>query len=182
MEGQVTLGDDDFDAFVLGELRGLLRLAHALTGNSHDAWDLVQETLVTVGLHWRRIERRGAASSFARTTLIRLNIKRWRRAVRETVAAVPDRAPSAEVDQVPVLSDTVRAALMGLGRRQRTTIVLRYLYDLTLREIAAEMDCQIGTVKSQLFRAEGHLRASLAPQTRPEDETPAPYPAGGTMS
>jgi predicted DNA-binding protein YlxM (UPF0122 family) len=46
----------------------------------------------------------------------------------------------------------MRQALMRLGRRQRTTVVLRHLYDMNLQEIADHMGCSVETVKSQLSR------------------------------
>ena len=155
--------DDDFEAVVVGELPRLVRLGHALTGNPNDAWDLAQETLLRVGTHWRQLDRSAAASRYARTTLVRLNVSRWRRIRREVLGELPDRPALEVTEQVPHLSSPIQDALMTLGPRQRTTVVLRHLYDMTLQEIADEMDCSLGTVKSQLSRAEANLRARLAP-------------------
>jgi DNA-directed RNA polymerase specialized sigma24 family protein len=47
--------DNGFDAFAEAETPRLLGLAYALTGSPHDAWDLVQEALVRVGMRWRRL-------------------------------------------------------------------------------------------------------------------------------
>lgn len=47
--------DEAFEEFVAAETPRLLRIAFALTGNRHDAWDLVQETLVRVGSRWSRL-------------------------------------------------------------------------------------------------------------------------------
>ena len=41
--------DAELSAFVEAQSAVLLGFAHALTGNRHDAWDLLQETLVRVG-------------------------------------------------------------------------------------------------------------------------------------
>lgn len=51
-----------FGEFVDAALPRLLGLAHILVGNPHDAWDLTQETLARVGLHWRRVDRSGNRS------------------------------------------------------------------------------------------------------------------------
>src|SRR5688572_11359938 len=71
----------EFDAFVVAQLRRLLGLATALTGNTHDAWDLTQETLARTGERWHRVETDLAA--YARTVMVRLNIDRIRRLPRE---------------------------------------------------------------------------------------------------
>ena len=128
-------------------------------------------------LIWRRLNRSGSPSGYARTTLVRLNISRWRRLRREVLGDTPDTPSAAAVDQVPSLSPPIQQALLALGPRQRTTVVLRHLYDLSLAEIAAEMDCWVGTVKSQLSRAEAQLRARLALQ----DQLPTPQTLTGDL-
>ena len=131
--------DEEFETFVVLEQPRLLRLGYALTGSQHDARDLAQDTLVAVGLNWRKVKRSSAASAYARTTLVRLNIRRWRRGRHEVLVEPPDAAAAGADDSVPGLSRELTAALNSLGSRQRTTIVLRHIYDLSLIQIAAEM-------------------------------------------
>jgi RNA polymerase sigma-70 factor (sigma-E family) len=152
---------DDFESFVVAVLPRLVRLGNALTGSPHDAWDLAQETLLRVGGRWKRLERSDSAERYARTTMVRLNISRWRSVRREVLGGAAEQEAPLVIDQVPRVSAPIQDALMRLGRRQRTTVVLRHLYELSLREIADEMDCSLGTVKSQLHRAEAHLREQL---------------------
>jgi RNA polymerase sigma factor (sigma-70 family) len=52
------------------------------------------------------------------------------------------------------------AALRRLGPRQRAVVVLRYWLGLTEAEAAAELNCSVGTVKSQASRALATLRQS----------------------
>jgi RNA polymerase sigma factor (sigma-70 family) len=52
------------------------------------------------------------------------------------------------------------AALRRLGPRQRSVVVLRYWLGLTEAETAAELNCSVGTVKSQASRALATLRQS----------------------
>ncbi len=47
----------------------------------------------------------------------------------------------------------VRQAVESLPDRQRVTLVLAYYQGLTYREVATALDCSIGTVKTQMFRA-----------------------------
>lgn len=152
----------EFEAFVDGELARLLGYARVLTGNDHDAWDLVQEGLVRVGLRWGRIERSGNPAAYTRTTLVRLNIDRLRRRGREHPVAEP---PDGVV--LPKLPEGVEpwlvAALAGLTPRQRTALVLRYVDDLDVAGVAAAMRCSSGTAKSHLSRGLQRLR-DLAPE------------------
>ena len=52
------------------------------------------------------------------------------------------------------------AALQRLGPRQRAVVVLRYWLGLSETEAAAELNCSVGTVKSQASRALATLRQS----------------------
>jgi RNA polymerase sigma factor (sigma-70 family) len=50
-------------------------------------------------------------------------------------------------------------AVRSLPPRQRVTIVLRYLDDMSEADTAAAMGCSVGTVKSQSAKALATLRA-----------------------
>lgn len=169
---------EDFEAFAAAELPRLLRLGHAVTGSSHDAWDLAQETLVTMGVRWNRIRRHGGAPSYARTTLVRLAIRSSHKRRREAPTPDLDRVDGPAAEPVPGLSTEMTAALNALGARQRTTVVLRHVYDLSLTQIADEMDCSLGTVKSQLSRAEHRLRSELAQALATGADPAAAVPKG----
>ncbi len=147
---------EGFADFAAAQLPRLLGLAHALTGNPHDAWDLTQETLVRMAERWRRsqFEEPGA---YARTVMVRLNIDRVRRVRREL--PLPRRvAEEAPVQAVGDLDPWLVEALATLSPRQRTALALRYVEDLDVRGIAARMRCSEGTVKSQLSRGTERLR------------------------
>lgn len=152
----------EFAEFVDGEIPRLLGYARALTGNDHDAWDLVQECLVRVGQRWSSIDRSGNPAGYARTTLVRLNVDRLRRIGREgptnDVPTEPALDPAPEGIE-PWLLD----ALNALPPRQRTALVLRYVDDLDLRGIAEAMGCSVGTAKSHVSRGLQTLR-QLAPR------------------
>ena len=47
----------------------------------------------------------------------------------------------------------VRQAVKSLPDRQRVTLVLAYYQGLSYREVATVLDCSVGTVKTQMFRA-----------------------------
>jgi len=159
-----------FTAFVDAELPRLLGYAHVLTGNEHDAWDLTQEALARVGLRWSRMDAAGNPGAYARTILVRLNIDRLRRLRREhprerlPEVAIQDRYAA---DVAPWLM----AGLAGLTPRQRTAVVLRFVDDLDMAGIAAEMHCSLGTAKSHLSRGLQRLRDCATGATIVENST-----------
>ncbi|HTJ33044.1 MAG TPA: sigma-70 family RNA polymerase sigma factor [Dactylosporangium sp.] len=75
-----------------------------------------------------------------------------RRADRLGAARPPE--PPQGVDEALVL----RAALARVPRRQQAVIVLRYLCDLPVEEVAGILGCSAGTVKSQCARGLATLR------------------------
>ncbi len=66
------------------------------------------------------------------------------------------------------IAQTVNDAVAGLPEDLRTAITLRELEGLSYEEIAAIMQCPIGTVRSRIFRA----RETIAGKLRPLLDTP----------
>jgi RNA polymerase sigma-70 factor, ECF subfamily len=58
---------------------------------------------------------------------------------------------------------TVNEAIEQLPEDLRTAIVLREVEGLSYEEIAAAMDCPVGTVRSRIFRAREAIDRSLKP-------------------
>ena len=146
----------DFSSFAAAQTPSLLGLAHALTGNPHDAWDLVQETLARMGERWGRT-RFDEPAAYARTVMTRLNIDRVRRLRRELpLLSQPDTGPPVEL--VGAVDTWLVEALATLSPRQRTALALRYVEDLDVRGIAERMGCSEGTVKSLLSRGTARLK------------------------
>ncbi len=153
---------EEFEVFVDSEMSRLFGYSRALTGNDHDAWDLVQEALVRVGMRWSHVERSGDPAAYTRKTLARLNIDRLRRRRRELpVAEVPDAAVAAP--RPGGVDPWLAAAIDMLTPRQRTALVLRYVDDLDVAGIADVMRCSLGTARSHLSRGLQRLR-ELAPE------------------
>jgi len=61
------------------------------------------------------------------------------------------------------IGQTVNAAMEALPEELRTAIVLREIDGMSYEEIAAIMDCPIGTVRSRIFRAREAVAAKLRP-------------------
>lgn len=66
------------------------------------------------------------------------------------------------------MEQTVVRAVEGLPEELRTAITLREVEGLSYEEIAKQMDCPIGTVRSRIFRA----REAIDEQLRPLMDTP----------
>jgi RNA polymerase sigma-70 factor, ECF subfamily len=61
------------------------------------------------------------------------------------------------------IRETVNGAMKELPEDLRTAIVLREIDGLSYEEIAAAMDCPVGTVRSRIFRAREAIDRKLRP-------------------
>ena len=61
------------------------------------------------------------------------------------------------------IGETVNVAMEALPEELRTAIVLREIEGLSYEEIAAIMECPIGTVRSRIFRAREAISEKLKP-------------------
>ncbi|MER5332474.1 SigE family RNA polymerase sigma factor [Micromonospora sp. NPDC049460] len=152
-----------YEEFADSRLAALLRYAVMLTGDPHQAQDLVQDTMVRVQLNWRRVARADSPERYVRRMLTNQYVD-WRRGSwmrRVLLRAEPDDAVPVPADhaQHAVDRDQVWSWLSGLPRRQRATLVLRYYEDLPDAEIADILGCAVGTVRSSISRALATLRA-----------------------
>jgi RNA polymerase sigma-70 factor (sigma-E family) len=152
---------EDFAEFVREALPGLLRYGHMLTGNPHDAADLVQTVLEKLGARWNVIVRKtGDPVAYARKAMVNAHVSRWRRSRRESLLAeLPDTPEEPRSD--PFDNEPLWEALRGLPPRQRAVLVLRYYEELSEAEIAAVLGVSRGTVKSQASKAMANLRERL---------------------
>jgi RNA polymerase sigma-70 factor (sigma-E family) len=152
---------DGFDEFVREALPGLLRYGYLLTGNPHDAADLVQTVLEKVGARWSSVVRKtGDPVSYTRKAMANSHVSRWRRTRREQlIADIPDVRGVADRD--PFENEPLWTLLRELPPRQRAVVVLRYYQDLSEQEIATALGISRGTVKSQTSKAMATLRGRL---------------------
>jgi RNA polymerase sigma-70 factor (sigma-E family) len=164
--------DEEFEAFVRAAGPGLLRFAHTLTLDPHAAADLTQESLVRVGVAWRRVDPERNPVGYAQRTMVNAFLSGRRRSWRETPIGAPadagrDDPALADVDAV----GAVRDLLAGLPPRQRAAVAMRYLLDLPDEVIADQLGISTGTVRSQISRGLATLRTADPATTDQEVES-----------
>ena len=75
----------------------------------------------------------------------------------------PNFVPRDLLTEPMEIAATVNRAMEALPEDLRTAITLREIEGLTYEEIAAVMNCPIGTVRSRIFRARDAIAAELRP-------------------
>jgi len=153
--------DAAYLAYVNGRIPALRRIAYLLSGDEHQADDLVQETITKLYARWPRISAVDNVDAYTHTMLVRafLDEKRrgwWR--VR-LFGSPPDHA--ANVAGIAEDRAMLRGALAKVAPRQQAVLVLRYLCDQSVAEVAEMLGCSEGTVKSQTRHGLDTLRKIL---------------------
>jgi RNA polymerase sigma-70 factor (sigma-E family) len=152
----------EYVEFVTAALPKVRRLAYLLCGDWHRADDLVQQTFIALYTRWRRVRVVEHLDAYVRAMIVRSYLSERRRAWSTRVNltdSVPDRA-SFDRPDVEIRS-LVREALNGVPPRQRAVLVLRFLCDLSVVEVAEVLGCSPGTVKSQSSHGLAALRRML---------------------
>jgi RNA polymerase sigma-70 factor (sigma-E family) len=150
----------------------LVRTAYLLCGDSHEAHDLVQVTLMRVHRRWRSIERTDQPQAYARRVLINLAASFWRRRLRAPLLALTAAGDPGAPDPAAAFADRAELweAVMALPPRTRAVLVLRYFEDLSEAETSAALGCSVGSVKSQASRGIARLRETLTAQRQNDSE------------
>jgi RNA polymerase sigma-70 factor, ECF subfamily len=165
-----VVATDEFDAFYRGTSQRLARYAYGLTGDAAEAQDLTQEAYARAWRRWRSVRAHDEPEAWLRVVVTRLATDRWRRLGVRRAAAAALRPP--EPAQPP--SETTLllvAALRTLPLAQRRAVVLHYLVDRSVADIANETQTSVNTVKSWLARGRAGLAAALGDLNPSTDET-----------
>ncbi|MGP3982106.1 SigE family RNA polymerase sigma factor [Streptomyces sp. KR80] len=149
-----------FTAYVQERRASLYATAYHLTGDRHEAEDLLQSALFSTYRAWDRISDKGAVGGYLRRTMTNLHISAWRR--RKLNEYPTEELPETVGDQDAMRGTELRAvlwqALARLPELQRTMLVLRYYEGRTDPEIADILNISVGTVKSSIWRSLRRLR------------------------
>ncbi|MBH5336563.1 SigE family RNA polymerase sigma factor [Streptomyces pactum] len=149
-----------FTAYVQERRASLYATAYHLTGDRHEAEDLLQSALFSTYRAWDRISDKAAVGGYLRRTMTNLHISAWRR--RKLNEYPTEELPETAGDHDAMRGTELRAvlwqALARLPEAQRTMLVLRYYEGRTDPEIADILNISVGTVKSSIWRSLRRLR------------------------
>jgi RNA polymerase sigma factor (sigma-70 family) len=136
--------------------RRLVIQVYAFCGDLHAAEDAVQDAFVTALRKKSQLARVSNPEAWVRAVALNRVRHGWRHAsvVRRYQVKVP--GPQGPVDVGPEHVAIV-TALGEVDADQREAVVLHYLADLPVADVAAQLGVPEGTVKSRLSRARGRL-------------------------
>jgi RNA polymerase sigma-70 factor (ECF subfamily) len=150
---------------LLSETAWLRRLCTALLRDTHAADDLAQDTMLVA------LRQKGAAPQTPRAWLTtvarRLARRHRRRAARregvEAAASRPEALPAtADLVDRALVHRTAVDAVLHLAEPYRTTLLLRYLEELPLHEVARRTGVPVETARSRQKRGLAMVRQALS--------------------
>jgi RNA polymerase sigma-70 factor (ECF subfamily) len=152
----------------------IYRTALAITGDRLAAEEILQETFLRAFKHINNVREGVSLSPWLYRIAVNLAYdraarrRRWLAAldgIIEPLVTSSVASPEQMVEERE-LYELVYEAINKLKFKQRATLVLFYLHDFSLVEIAEIMDCPVGTVKSRLHYARENLRRELLADQR----------------
>jgi len=164
----VPVQTDDFEEFYEASYCRVVALVAAIVGDRHQAEDIAQEAFSRALTRWQRIARYELPEAWVRKVALRLTIDAARRTRRvkimSALLAVGQRAALSDRYDMhdPLEATALSVALMRLPLPQRQVLVLYYLADLPVDDIARDCGVSVGTVRTRLAAARQRLHRELA--------------------
>lgn len=132
------------------------RLAWRCTGNEQDALDVLQETFIYLLKKLPGLQLTASMTTFLYPVVKHLSLNLRRRHSPETDEEILLTVPAPAEPSAPRAE--LAAVLAALSQEQREVVLMRFLDDMSLDEIAVALGVPTGTIKSRLHRALEILR------------------------
>ena len=155
----------------------VFQLCFRMLGNRHEAEDMAQEAFVRayVNIHTFNIKLKFSTWLYRIATNLcidRIRKKKPDYYLDAEVAgtdglnmysqiAADIENPSDEVESLEI-HDTIQKEILKLPEKYRSVIVLKYIDELSLKEISEILDMPVGTVKTRIHRGREALRKQLS--------------------
>jgi RNA polymerase sigma-70 factor (ECF subfamily) len=174
--GRTTASAESFEQAIAQHHAVIRKLVQRLLGWTSDAEDVLQDSYLKAWRSWGRFR----GECHVRTWLARIAINQCRSHHRRKMLGLgllarlwggptPREAPAADLPaEQRDRAAQIRLAVNALRPRDREVIVLHYLEEMSIADVATLLQTTRGAVEVRLSRARNRLRAVL--ENRPTDE------------
>lgn len=153
-----------FSEVYASHFRTVVRAAFAVCGDREMSEDAAQEAFARAWIRWRRLQGQSWIVGWLAKTAMHIATRDLARTRRlGLLRSVPASIQEPADDQI-VAAQLLAEHLMSLPPRQREAVVLHYVTDLPIEEVARNMSCAVGTVKAHLAKARPKLRTFVRGQ------------------
>lgn len=151
--------NDEFEEFFANHYSVVERSIALTIGDRARAEEVTQEAFARAFRRWRSVSTMDRPVAWLYVVALNAERSRWR---REQNAPSPEPVEtSTDHSGAVVTTMMLREAIVRLPPRQRAAIVLRYLADLSIAEVARTMGVADGTVKATIHHALKSLRVDV---------------------
>ena len=164
----MALSRADFVDSIHEHAPALYRIAFRMTGDSHDAEDVVQDTLRSAWKSRASFQHGRGQRRWLAAILRRRVIDRWRGPGRKLIFLGDGlfNVPTAAIDPTSdELTDEMQRALSRVPPKLRAPLLLVIVSELTYQETADTLGIPLGTVLSRVSRARQRLRQNYLAAT-----------------
>jgi len=154
----------------------IYHLGYRMLNQKQEAEDIVQETFLRVYMNLERYDENQKFSTWIYRIATNLCIDRLRK--RKPSYSIDAEVTDGETtdwhallaskdagpDEELILSETqtnIREAIQTLPEKYKAVVVLRYLHDMSLQEIADVLNMPVTTIKTRVHRGREFLRKKL---------------------
>ena len=156
---------DAFEDLIAVMERPLLYYAASLTGDSDSALDVLQEVWIRVFRGIRKLKDPGSLRSWLYSITHGIAVDRIRKNYSREQAEKVQFEEFQEAEEPSFAAEDAAAihqALSEIGLKHREVLVLHFLEDLSMAEIAEVVGCSEGTVKSRIHYAKRAMKEILS--------------------
>lgn len=142
--------------------RELYHYAYRLSGNSHTAEDLVQETLLRAWRSFDKLQNPAAIKGWLKTIVRRENARRFERIQpRESDVSPEELGSERKAYDTSTEAFVLRRAIGKLPPEYSEPLILKVIHGYSQKEIGERLGISSAGVGTRLFRARQKLRAAI---------------------
>ncbi|QOR66816.1 RNA polymerase sigma factor SigW [Cytobacillus suaedae] len=174
---QIKNGDQNAFAEIVELYKDkVFQLCYRMLGNRHEAEDIAQEAFLRAYVNIHSYDTKRKFSTWLYRIATNLSIDRIRKKKPDyyldaevagtegltmySQVAADVSLPEDEVESLE-LQETIQKEILKLPDKYRSVIVLKYIDELSLKEISEILDLPVGTVKTRIHRGREALRNQL---------------------
>ncbi|MGB5834265.1 MAG: sigma-70 family RNA polymerase sigma factor [Thiohalocapsa sp.] len=159
------INNTEFDLLAKTHWKALYKYAYRLSGNSHTAEDLVQDSLMRAWRSFDKLQNPAAVKGWLKTIVRRENARRF-----ERIQPLQSTIPTEEISAARKTYDTsteafvLRRAVDALPKEYSQPLIMQVLHGYSQQEIGDRLGLSSAGVGTRLFRARQKLREAIGEQ------------------
>jgi RNA polymerase sigma-70 factor (ECF subfamily) len=151
-------GSLEIEEYIRNNQESIYRFAYSYVKNRTDALDIVQESIYKALKNYRSLKDNSKIKSWLFSIVRNTSLTYLKKSKREILYEVVPEKIEKNINEVNIDSLDLYSAIEKLPVESKELIVMRYLEDMELKEMAKILKININTLKSRLYKTIQELR------------------------